>query len=65
MTALAPTLPAFFRDRLIDQRQANPHTIAAYRDTLRALRLCVRPARQGALEAEHRRLQYAAGRRLP
>ena len=33
MTALAPTLQAFFTDRLIRQRQASPHTIAAYRDT--------------------------------
>jgi integrase/recombinase XerD len=37
MTALAPTLQAFFTDRLIGQRQASPHTIAAYRDTLRLL----------------------------
>ena len=33
MTALAPTLQAFFTDRLIRQRHASPHTIAAYRDT--------------------------------
>ena len=39
MTALAPTLQAFFTDRLIDQRQASAHTIAAYRDTFRLL-LC-------------------------
>jgi integrase/recombinase XerD len=37
MTALAPTLQAFFTDRLMGQRQASPHTIAAYRDTLRLL----------------------------
>ena len=37
MTALAPTLQAFFTDRLIRQRQASPHTIAAYRDTCRLL----------------------------
>jgi integrase/recombinase XerD len=36
MTSLAPTLQAFFTDRLA-QRQASPHTIAAYRDTLRLL----------------------------
>jgi hypothetical protein len=35
MTLLAPTLQVFFTDRLIGQRQASPHTIAAYRDTLR------------------------------
>lgn len=37
MTALAQTLQAFFSERLIRQRQASPHTIAAYRDTLRLL----------------------------
>ena len=37
MSALAPTLQAFFTDRLISERQASPHTIAAYRDTLRLL----------------------------
>jgi integrase/recombinase XerD len=37
MSALAPTLQAFFTDRLTRQRQASPHTIAAYRDTMRLL----------------------------
>ncbi len=37
MSALAPTLQAFFTDRLIAQRRASAHTIAAYRDTLRLL----------------------------
>ncbi len=37
MTTLAPTLQAFFTERLIRQRQASPHTLAAYRDTLRLL----------------------------
>ena len=37
MTALAPTLQAFFTDRLIRQRHASPQTIAAYRDTWRLL----------------------------
>ena len=37
MTALAPTLQAFFTDRLARQRQASPHTIGAYRDTWRLL----------------------------
>ena len=32
MTALAPTLKAYFTDRLA-QRQASPHTVASYRDT--------------------------------
>lgn len=37
MTTLAPTLQAFFTDRLMGQRQASPHTIAGYRDTFRLL----------------------------
>jgi integrase/recombinase XerD len=37
MSALAPTLQGFFTDRLIRQRQASNHTLAAYRDTLRLL----------------------------
>lgn len=37
MSPLAPTLQAFFTDRLIRQRRASQHTIAAYRDTLRLL----------------------------
>jgi integrase/recombinase XerD len=37
MTALAPTLQTFFTDRLMNQRQASRHTIAAYRDTFRLL----------------------------
>jgi site-specific recombinase XerD len=37
VSTLAPTLQAFFTDRLIRQRQASPQTIAAYRDTLRLL----------------------------
>ena len=37
MTLLAPTLEAFFTDRLIRQRNASPRTIAAYRDAFRLL----------------------------
>jgi integrase/recombinase XerD len=37
MTLLAPTLEAFFTDRMIGQRHASPHTIRSYRDTLRML----------------------------
>jgi site-specific recombinase XerD len=37
MSSLAPTLQAFFTDRLARQRRASPHTIAAYRDTMRLL----------------------------
>ncbi|MCA1677552.1 MAG: site-specific integrase [Actinobacteria bacterium] len=39
MTALAPSLQAWFTDRLITQRNSSPQTIAAYRDTFRLL-LC-------------------------
>lgn len=39
MTLVAPTLQAFFTDRLARQLQASPRTIASYRDTLRLL-LC-------------------------
>jgi site-specific recombinase XerD len=37
MTSLAPTLQAFFTDRLIRQRHASPNTVAAYRDSFRLL----------------------------
>jgi integrase/recombinase XerD len=37
MTAIAATMQAFFTERLIGQRRASTHTIAAYRDTLRLL----------------------------
>jgi site-specific recombinase XerD len=37
MSALAPTVQAFFTQRLIQERNASPHTIAAYRDTIRLL----------------------------
>jgi integrase/recombinase XerD len=35
MSSLAPLLQAFFSDRLQGQRHASPHTVAAYRDTIR------------------------------
>jgi integrase/recombinase XerD len=37
VTALAPILQGFFIDKLIKQRRASPHTIVAYRDTMRLL----------------------------
>jgi transposase len=37
MSLIAPTVQAFFAERLITQRNASPRTIAAYRDTLRLL----------------------------
>ena len=56
MTALAPTLEAYFTDRLIRQRRASPNTVASYRDTLKLLvafinkRTGVQPAR---LDLDH------------
>jgi integrase/recombinase XerD len=37
MTALAPTLQAFFTERLINQRRVSQHTLLAYRDAVRLL----------------------------
>jgi integrase/recombinase XerD len=37
VTAIAATMQAFFTERLISQRRASRHTVAAYRDTLRLL----------------------------
>jgi integrase/recombinase XerD len=37
MTSLAPTLQAFFTDRLAKQLRASPYTVEAYRDTFRLL----------------------------
>jgi site-specific recombinase XerD len=37
MSALAPSLQAFFTDRLIGQRAASPNTIGAYKTSLRLL----------------------------
>ena len=34
---LAALLQAFFTDRLLQQRQASPHTVAVYRDSFRLL----------------------------
>src|SRR5438034_4664292 len=34
-TSLAPLLEGFFTQRLMQQRQASPHTISSYRDTFR------------------------------
>ena len=35
--SLAPLLERFFTQRLMQQRQASPHTISSYRDTFRLL----------------------------
>jgi len=37
VSALAPTLEAFFTERLVGQRQVSPHTVGAYADTFRLL----------------------------
>lgn len=37
MSALAPTLQAFFTDRLASQKNASPNTVAGYRDSWRLL----------------------------
>lgn len=37
MSTIAPTLEAFFVDRLLNQRNASPQTVSSYRDTLRML----------------------------
>jgi integrase/recombinase XerD len=37
MSDLAPTIQAFFTERLISQRQASPRTVSSYRDTIRML----------------------------
>jgi integrase/recombinase XerD len=37
MSTLASSLQAWFTDRLIRERNASPHTIASYRDTIRLL----------------------------
>ena len=37
MTLLAPTLQAWFTDRMITERDSSPQTITAYRDTFRLL----------------------------
>ena len=56
MTPIAPTLQAFFTDRLTKQLDASPRTIASYRDTLRLL-LCYANDRTGiapaALDWDH------------
>ncbi len=51
MTLIAPTLQAFFTDRLVQQRQNSPRTVAAHRDTLKLLLGLVR-ARTGKLPAQ-------------
>ena len=51
MTLIAPTLQTFFTERLAQQRQASPRTVAAYRDALKLLLQFVH-ARTGRSPAE-------------
>jgi site-specific recombinase XerD len=53
MSDLAPLLQGFFTDKLMRQRQASPHTIAAYRDTFKLL-LCFVADRTGRGAAQLR-----------
>jgi len=46
MSLLAPTLQAYFTERLITQRNCSPRTIGAYRECA-ARRLVVSPAQPG------------------
>lgn len=46
MSMIAPTLQAFFTDRLARQLQASPRTIASYRDTMQLL-LCFAQKKTG------------------
>jgi site-specific recombinase XerD len=50
MTEIAPTLQAFFTDRLASQLQASLTTVASYRDTLRLL-LCFAQKQTGKAPA--------------
>ena len=50
MTSLAPLLQAYFTERLIEQRDASPHTVASYRD---AICLLLRFAQQHTGKAPH------------
>jgi site-specific recombinase XerC len=47
-TSFAPLLERFFTDRLMQQRQASPHTISSYRDAFRQF-LTLSPFRENRL----------------
>ena len=53
-TSLSPLLEHFFVQRLMNQRQASPHTIKSYRDTFRQLLLFA----QRLLERQPSDLQF-------
>jgi hypothetical protein len=51
MSLLAPTLQAYFADRLITQKDASPRTVAAYRECA-VRRSVVSPAQPGGTRRE-------------
>jgi hypothetical protein len=59
MSALAPTLQAWFTNRLIAQRNVSPHTIRAYRDTLR----CSTTPKVGSDASHHSSTSQSSTRR--
>ncbi len=66
MTIIVTTVQAFFTDRLISQRQASPHTVAAYRDTVRMLlQFAGTRASKNAVQAGLRRPERDGRRRVP
>ena len=66
MSPIAPALQEFFTERLISQRQASPHTVAAYRDTLpAALRLLARTSGKQPAELDFDDLDAGIDQRVP
>ena len=66
MTLLAPTLEAFFTERLMTQREASPHTISGYRDTMRLLlRFASNGAGKTTITARALRPRRPADQRIP
>ena len=63
MSTLAPTLQTFFTQRLLGERQASPHTVAAYRDTFRLL-LAFTTARLGKAPSQLLLTVFPASRRF-
>ena len=66
MTTLAPTLEAYFTDRLLCQQRVSPNTIASYRDAFRLLLAFVQQSdRHPAIAAGDHRPRRADDRRVP
>ena len=55
MSSLAPRMQAFCIERLIGGRNANPHTIATYRDTMPSHHQLASDARHDLTGPEHAR----------